>query len=150
MTNVGLQNLIFGDLQRIVLAITTGAAWEIWMQVELAILMRQNNIQAARETPYPPPNQASLLDLLAQDDTGIYAIEMKVESANNAGTALMTAINSDRAKLANYLPNPGTRWVVGIGYSSAALNAMQLFALTPANDAIFAIQGGIGVLVATV
>jgi hypothetical protein len=151
MNNVGLQNIIFSDNQRIVIAITTGAGWEIWMQVELAILLRVNNIQAAREVPYPPPNDNLKLDILAQDNAGIYAIEMKVESATNAGAAIINAINQDRLKIANYPPpNPGARWVVGIGYSNAALNAMQVFASTPDNNAIFAIQGGIGALVATV
>jgi hypothetical protein len=152
MHNVQLQNIIFGDNARIAEAITTGAAWEIWMQVELVILLRASNIQAAREVPYPPPNGNLSLDVLAQDNAGLYAIEMKVESANNAGANIINAINQDRNKIALYpQPNPGARWVVGIGYSAnAALIAMQQFANNPGNNAIFGVQGGIGVLIATV
>ncbi|WP_437588274.1 hypothetical protein [Sorangium sp. So ce1000] len=150
MTNLQLQNLIIGDAARIVAAIATGAGWEVWMQVELTMQLRANQVQAAREVPYPPPNQAQVLDILAQDALGIYAIELKVESANNAGAAIMGGIDADLMKIAGYIPNPGTRWVVGLGYSNAALNAMQLFAANPHNNAIFAAGGAIGVLVVTV
>ena len=151
MTNAQLQQLIFGDSVRIVEAITTGAAWEIWMQVELVLLLRQNNVLAAREVPYPPPNQNLRLDCIAQDNQGMYAIEMKVESANNAGAQIVNALNADRLKIANYpQPNPGARWVVGIAYSQAAVNALQAFVANPANNAIGAYQNGIAVVVATV
>jgi hypothetical protein len=151
VNNVQFGNIIFGDSGRIVAAITTGAGWEIWMQVELTILLRANNIQAAREVPYPPPNGNLTLDVIAQDNAGIYAIELKVESATNAGAAIINAINQDRQKITLYpQPNPGARWVVGIGYSNAALVAMQNFATNATNNAIFGIQGGIGVLIATV
>lgn len=151
MNNVQLQNLIFGDSARIVDAITTGAAWEIWMQVELVLILRQSGRQAARELPYPPPYQNLRLDCGAQDNQGMYAIEMKVESANNAGAAIVNALNADRLKLANYTqPNPGARWVVGIGYSQAAVNALNQFVLNPANAAIGAYQNGIAVVISTV
>lgn len=151
MNAVGLNTLIMNDAARIVTAITTGAAWEIWMQVELAILFRGANMQAAREVPYPPPNGTWRLDCLAQDAFGSYAIEMKVESATNAGAAIITAVNQDRVKIANYPAQvPGARWVVGIGYSMAAINAMNGFALVPANNAIFNHANGIGVLISAV
>lgn len=151
MNNVQLQNLIFSDSVRIVEAITTGAAWEIWMQVELVLLLRQNNVQAAREVPYPPPHQNLRLDCIAQDNQGMYAIEMKVESANNAGAQIVNALNADRLKIANYpQPNPGARWVVGIGYSVAAVNALQQFVANPASNAIGAFQNGIAVVISTV
>ena len=44
MRNVDLQALILSDSNRIATAISTGAAWEIWMQVELAILLRSVNV----------------------------------------------------------------------------------------------------------
>jgi len=151
MNNVQLQNLILADAQRIVEAIQTGSGWEVWMQVELTMILRTNNIQAAREVPYPPPNQAQKLDIIAQDQFGMYAIEMKVESATNAGAQIINGINADRAKIANYpQPNPGARWVVGLGYSHGALQAMQAFANNGANATIFAFNGGIGVTVSTV
>ncbi len=85
MNNVQLQNLILNDSERIAAAISTGAAWEIWMQVELVLILRAAGVQAAREVPYPPPNERLSLDVLAQDNDGRYAIELKVESANNSG-----------------------------------------------------------------
>ena len=151
MNNVQLGNLIFGDSARIVEAITTGAAWEVWMQVELVLILRAAGKQAAREVPYPPPNQAQRLDCIAQDNQGVYAIELKVESATSAGAQIINGINQDRQKLLNYpQPNPGARWVLGIGYSVAAVQAMQNFANIPANNSIYAFQNGLGVLIATV
>src|SRR5262249_62041761 len=123
----------------------------IWMQVELVLILRASHVQAAREVPYPPPNGQLTLDVLSQDAVGRYAIELKVESATNAGAAIINGINQDRQKIALYpQPNPGARWVTGIGYSVAALNAMAQFAGNPANASIFANQAGIGVLIATV
>lgn len=151
MTNNDMSNLILADDARIVEAIATGAAWEIWMQVELCILIRQSGRQAAREVPYPPPNQAQRLDTLAQDGQGQYAIELKVESAHNAGANIMNGVHQDIVKIANYpAPNPGERWVIGIGYSAHARNALQLFANAPLNHAIYNEQGGIGVLIVDV
>lgn len=151
MNNVGLQNLVFGDSGRIVEAISTGAAWEVWMQVELILILRAAGLQAAREVPYPPPNGAWRLDCICQDNAGTYAIELKVESANNAGAQIVVGIAQDRVKLANYpAQNPGARWVLGIGYSVAAANAMQNFANNPGNNAIYAFHNGLGVLVSTV
>jgi hypothetical protein len=151
MNNAGLQALIFGDSARIVEAISTGAGWEIWMQVELALILRAGGLQAAREIPYPPPNGGLRLDVLAQDNAGAYAIEMKVESATKAGAAIVNAINADRIKIANYpQPNPGARWVVGIGYSNVAVQALAAFVNSPANNAIGAYANGIAVVIATV
>lgn len=151
MTNIGLQNIIFSDSERIVAAIGSGGPWEGWMQVELTCILRANGIQATREVPYPVPYNAQRLDILGQDGGGMYAIELKVESATNAGSALMVGLNEDRCKIAYYNQlNPGARWAVAIGYSSAALNAMQTFFNTPGSNSVFAINGGIGVLVATV
>jgi hypothetical protein len=120
------------------------------MQVQLTIALQQNGLQVARETPYPAPYQSLLLDILCQDGAGSYAIELKVESATNAGQAVLVRVNEDRYKISNYVPNPGQRWVVGIAYSNVAINALQAFAGIQANNAIFGVQGGIGVLVATV
>lgn len=121
------------------------------MQVELVMILRAAGVQAAREVPYPPPNERLSLDVLAQDNAGRYAIELKVESANNAGAGIIAGINQDRQKLALYpRPNPGARWVVGIGYSATAMRAMFDFAANPGNYAILAQHIGVGVLVAAV
>jgi hypothetical protein len=151
MNNVNLQNLILADCDRIATAISTGAAWEVWMQVELALILRAAGEQVAREVHYPPPNARLVLDVGAQDSAGHYAIELKVESANNSGAGIMAGINEDRYKLLLFpRPNPGARWAVGIGYSLGALHALAQFAGNPANAAIYGNRGSIGVLIATV
>jgi len=151
MNNLGLQNQILADSPRIVEAIQTGAAWEVWMQVELVLILRAAGLQAAREVPYPPPNGQLLLDVIAQDNAGGYAIELKVESAHNAGPFVMIGVNADRQKLMLYpQPAPGARWAVGICYSNVAVQSMVQFANNQANNAIFNYQNNIGVLVATV
>jgi hypothetical protein len=151
MTNHDLINLIYGDGPRIVEAISTGAGWEIWMQVELGLILRAAGKQVAREVPYPPPTANYILDLLAGDPAGTYAIELKVESATNAGAAIVPSINRDRTKLLNYPPQvPGARWVVGIAYSFAATQALIAFVNNPANNAIGDHRNGLTVVIATV
>lgn len=150
MNNLDIVNMLLIDRGRITQAITTGAAWEIWAQVEMVVLLRQQNIQAVREVAYPPPNQTQSLDILAQDSAGRYAIELKVESATNAGAALLTAAKQDMQKIQNYvLGGPGARWVVAIGYSGAARQALSTFAAQGGNNAIYQEADSIGVLVAT-
>jgi len=150
MNNQDLSNMILADQAQIIQAISTGAAWEIWMQVQLINLLQQAGAQAAREVPYPPPHDNLRLDVFAQDDQGRYAIELKVESADNAGAAVLASARQDIAKIANYpASNPGARWVVAIGYSAAALHALGGFANNPANNAILN-TNDIGVLVVTV
>jgi len=151
MNDANLSQLILNDEARIAEAIGTGAAWEIWMQVELVILFRQAGIQAAREVAYPNPHQNLHMDALAQDNQGQYVIELKVESANNAGTAVLNAAQQDIVKIANHpTPNPGTRWVAAISYSVPARNALQNFAANQNNNAIYNMGNNIGVLVVTV
>ncbi len=151
MNNVQLQNLILDNSERIAEAISTGAAWEIWMQVELVLILRAAGVQAAREVPYPRPNERLSLDVLAQDNDGRYAMELKVESANNSGRAIINGIDQDRHKLLLYpQPNPGARCVIGIAYSAAALRAMEEFASIPANVSIVAHRNGVAVLIAIV
>lgn len=151
MTNQDLLNAVLNDRARIVEVIQTGAAWEIWMQVELMFLLRRANMQVAREVEYPQPYQALHLDLLAKDGAGTYPIELKVESANNSGRALLVKARQDIIKIANYTPqNPGARVVLAIGYSGEARSALRDFAAIPANNAIYEQANSIGVLVVTV
>lgn len=157
MTNQNLSTLILNDSPRIVEAISSGAAWELWMQVEMLILFRQiGGTSASREIPYPAPNNRLTLDFGVQDAQGYYAIELKVESATNAGRALVQNVLTDVAKLRNYAgPVPLTRWAVAIGYSAEARNAMRACvppAAIPggATAAIYNEANSIGVLVFTV
>lgn len=126
MTNLDLLELILGDTARITTAITTGAQWEVWMQVELAILLKNASMQVAREVPYPRPYDSMILDVLAQDSLGARsAIELKAESATNAGFAggqpIMTALQADAAKVKNYaVESLAARWAVCVAYSASA------------------------------
>jgi len=150
MTNVDLKNFILTDEARIVTAISSGSAWEIWMQVELWMILFNQKLQVARETPYPAPYGALHTDLFARDNAGQYVIELKVESATNAAITLMGTITTDMNKISVYVPNPGIRWVVGIAYSDLGKSKMQAFAAVPANRAIYAVGQTIGVLIVTV
>jgi hypothetical protein len=151
VTNAEFIQLIGTDEADIIHAISSGAAWEVWMQVELLVMLRRRGIQAARELPYPYPFEFLKLDMLFQDNHQYYAVELKVESATNAGAQILTRINVDRQKIANYIgPNVTARWVVGIAYSDAARAELAIFAGNPANNAIYAASQSIGILIATV
>ena len=152
MNNVNLQNLILADCDRIAQAISTGAAWEIWMQVELVLILRAAGVQAAREVPYPPPNQRLSLDCrrAGQCRPLRHRIEGGKRQQFRRGDHEWHQPGSRASSLLFPPHNPGARWAVGIGYSVAALNALAQFAGNPANAAIFGHRGGIGVLVATV
>jgi hypothetical protein len=135
MTQDNLCDYIVENKQRIMDAISVGAGWEIWMQVELVLILRHKNCSAAREAPYP--NCGMILDFLIRDQDGAYAVEMKVESATNSG-ALIAYISGDIEKIKNFSPDyPCSRWVVGIGYSIQAKGAMGTFAQNPLNNAVY-------------
>lgn len=123
-----LLDLLAADTERIAAAIATGAAWEIWLQVELILHLHHQNLQAARELAYAK-NDRRHLDLLLRDAEGLCAIELKVESASNAGPQIVPALQEDAEKLAQYCPRePMQRWVLGVAYSSVAGAAMREFA----------------------
>ena len=153
MTNQDLLNLLLSQEARITQAISTGAGWEIWMQVELNLLLRQiPGLQVGREIRYPDPFGAMSLDITVQDNSGSrYAIELKVESANNAGAAVIISIQQDILKLGNFnILNPGGRWVTGIAYSVPGKTALQNYATNHSSQAIYNSFGNIGVLIVTV
>jgi hypothetical protein len=138
MNAQNLAGAILGDEQRIVGAIQTGAQWEVWMQVELAILLMSNGVQCAREAPYVPATfPATHLDCLAWDGQTRFPIEMKVESATNAGRALIAAVLKDQVKLRGYVDPtvPLTRWVLSIAYSGVAKAALGQMAADPTYNA---------------
>jgi hypothetical protein len=146
-----LADSLLRDEQRIVNAIGVGAGWEVWMQVELAVVLRERGLQVAREVPYDPPAlPRRILDALASDAAGRYAIELKVESATNAGAAVMQGVLADRVKLGYYTPAVGNRWATGIAYSDTAKHLFEAFAATPANNASYFHGQTIGILVGAV
>jgi Holliday junction resolvase len=150
MTNQDLMKVILNDRKTIAEVIATGAAWEIWMQVELMFLLRKAGMSVARELPYPKPYEALHIDLLAKDQAGYYAIELKVESANNAGRALLVNAKQDIVKISDYAIESGIRAVVAIGYSGNARESLKSFATVPTNNAIYADADRIGVLIANI
>lgn len=129
MTPNNLATIISNDYQRIAEAISSGAAWEIWMQVEMIIIGRGNGYGCARELPYPAPNERWRLDLLMEDKAmgELYAIELKVESGTNTnGNIFVNAINGDLLKVSNYTGVPSARrWVTAIGYSAVSRQAFE-------------------------
>jgi hypothetical protein len=131
MTANDLLGLILSDSARIATAVSTGAQWEIWMQVELAVLFRGAGFQVAREVPYPPPVDSLRLDLLVQDPDGSrYAIEMKVESATNSGGAIIAGLENDMVKIGRYnIESLAEKWVVGVAYSAVAKGRFRDLAL---------------------
>lgn len=116
---------ILGDEPRIVQAITAGAGWEVWMQVEFVLMCRDRRWQVAREVPYPQGNQ--VLDFLLSAAFGERtAVELKVESANNSGRAVLRAFQNDVAKLQNYqIELLVDRYAVGVAYSDQAKQAFS-------------------------
>lgn len=148
MTNNNLLNLVRANTGRIIDAISTGAAWEIWMQVELILMLRQNQMQVARELKYPDSN--NYLDARVADSQGAYAIELKVESATNSGSAILNAILADKVKIASYNVVNTTKWVLGIAYSAEAKYVLRTFAANIANNSIYTEEKSIGILVVTV
>ena len=93
------QALILGNGQHVADAITTGSGWEVWLQVQLLLWLRQGNVFGAREIPYPPPNQRWRLDVVCQDAQGSYALELKVQSANDATVDLGFGVLNDLQSL---------------------------------------------------
>jgi len=126
-----MQNNIFFDLvradqERIKDAISTGAQWEVWMQSEMGVLFVGQGMQAARELRYPRPHDNLSLDLLVRQKNGnAVAIELKAESATNAGQAggrpIKAALEADWAKIGQYdCQGLMARWVATIAYSAEA------------------------------
>lgn len=152
MTPQQLIICVLGDEQRIADAISAGAGWEVWMQVEFVILCRARGWQVAREIPYPG-NTGYILDFLLGDQQQQFPVELKVESATNAGPAVLTAFTNDVAKLASFPANPQSAigYALGIAYSSVAKNAFQNYAAQGQNqNRLYQAGQSIGVLVETV
>lgn len=144
-----LANYIISDEARIQEAITTGAAWEIWMQVELGLVLRSRNMQVAREVPYPAPVAGWHADLGVRDTQGDYVVELKVESATNAGHGLLRAYTTDLVKI-GYFGGVNIRFAVAVAYSAEAKNDLRNFAAQHSDRSLYVAGGVIGVLVTDV
>ncbi|WP_025809342.1 hypothetical protein [Pseudomonas chlororaphis] len=150
MKNTELSHIILSDHSRIEAAISTGAAWEVWFQVEFLMLLRAAHLGVAREVPYPPPNQALHLDVLASQGVESYAIEVKVESATNAGNKLLAETRKDIEKIAKYTEPVEARWVVALAYSDEAKRTLRGFTVENSGHAIYHEAGAIGCMIFSV
>jgi hypothetical protein len=164
MTITDLQNILLTNSDRISIAISTGVQYEIWLQVEMMIMMRMAKISVAREVPYPIPNQHLDLDMLLGEciiqtennglqtiDNKRYAVELKTESPTNAGKMLLKNLQADMAKIAAYHTRYlAERWVVGIAHSSEAKNALSTYARHPDNNAIYNELNTVGFFIVSV
>lgn len=152
MTPQDIFNIVIGNEPRIVEAVTAGAGWEIWMQVAFTIQCRDRNWQVARELSYPGPSNYILDFLVAEPGGARFPIELKVESATNAGTAVMTGFQNDVQKLQTYPSDlqTATGYALGIAYSATAKTAMQNYVGQGANRLYAPGALAIGVLIETV
>ncbi|AZQ13190.1 hypothetical protein [Shewanella khirikhana] len=138
---------VLEDDGRISEAIATGAAWEIWMQVELMIACRRLGWSVARELPYPAPLERKRLDMMFSDGREKVALELKVESAQTSGDALMAKVEDDSHKLALYPQSPGlSRWLLVLGYSWPVRCAMEDLERQQPERVILRIRGGIAAM----
>lgn len=154
MTPQQFTNWVFGDNQRIGASITSGSAWEIWMQVELYLILQNQGLQCARELSYPAPHQRKSLDLLARDNTGFTAIELKVESAHNAARGLLNKVIQDATKVRTFnAPDRRAqllRWSVGIAYSDQARNDFARYRDQSGPNVYYQEANPIGILIINV
>lgn len=152
MTPQDIINIVLGNEPRIVDAISAGAGWEVWLQVEFVIECRARNWQVARELSYPGPSNYILDFLVAEPGGARFPIELKVESATNAGAAVITGFQNDVQKLLTYPSDPqtATGYALGVAYSGAAKNAMQNYVGQAPNRLYAAGPIAIGVLIETI
>lgn len=110
-------NLILQKHEKISEAITTGAAWEIWMQVELYLWLKQlTGIQVSREIRYSSESNQRF-DILVATVDNHYTIELKVQSATNATLQYLSNFSNDINKIEES-NKAGKKWVIGIAYSA--------------------------------
>jgi hypothetical protein len=128
MTLTDTCNFFISRSAQITNAISIGMGWDVWTQVDFLLSVRRNlGMAAAREVPYPWSSKKRL-DMLIENTELQYAIEMKAEStAGNTpfGIRLLSGIGTFSTP-GNKIPLH--RWVIGIGYSTAAKNDMSRYA----------------------
>ncbi|HET7868479.1 MAG TPA: hypothetical protein VFL86_29045 [Burkholderiaceae bacterium] len=125
--------ILGGLVEQFSKAVGTGAQWEIFAQSIIADHLKANGQGgAAREIKYPGSAKKSV-DIAFGWKGACYLVELKVESATNAGVfageTLKDAITADKIKLAAFDTDAfvegtdlsaGGKWVVAIAYSAKA------------------------------
>lgn len=112
------------ESERIKRAMGTGAQWEIWLQVELALGLKATASLVVREEKYD--SSAKSVDLMCQVVNRAFAIELKTESTKTGLVSNMTmlkALKSDKAKL---LGNPLAQKVNQMGCTSLSALAIGI------------------------
>lgn len=116
-------NVVLQASNLYVSAISTGAQWEVAAQVFIAMKLQQGYGVMGREIKYPDSNKKAV-DIAFQYNQINYAVELKVESANEAGkfagVSLKSALSEDAEKIKNFNLPGAKKWVVCIAYSSTS------------------------------
>ncbi len=146
-----LTDLILNLSDRIVRAVTTGADWEIWLQVEIALALEEKGITVTREVKYPS-NFNWQLDFLVGVGLDLCAIELKVQSALGRALELWSGIDSDLTKLDNFnLQNMKiNKWAVGVAHNKEGQEALeQITKMLPSmnRQCSYRASGTVGVIV---
>lgn len=95
-----LANWLCSNNMRIAAAMNTRAAWEIWLQVEMAIYINQLCGNAVREQHYD--NSRKSVDILCKYGNTAIALELKAQSLQTymvSGGSMIDALRSDVDKL---------------------------------------------------
>lgn len=144
-----LAALILASSERIACAMSSGAGAEIWLQVELALLLCEQGASVERQLCYPAPRQRWHLDLWAELQGQLLAIELRVENAANSGSMLLNQVHQELAKLVYFTPVPiEGRWVAALAHSSAGRAALKRFSGDPDNHGHYFEQADLGLLLA--
>lgn len=122
-------NLVLQLAPQLAGAVSTGAQWEVLAQTLIGSKLLEAYGVIGREIPYPGTRESA--DIGFSYEGKHYLIELKVESATNAGQfagkSLLTAVSSDVEKLRTYTDPRHTlvRWVLCIAYSRASKEKMR-------------------------
>lgn len=153
----GIANWAVSERTRIAAAMSTGAQWEIWLQVELALYLRTVSGLVLREQRYDGSKKS--VDIWSVEGTRAYAFELKTESTMTglvSGVTMLKAIKGDQLKLtenplATKVRNSGctalSAFAIGIG--SISKFRATAHALLDANTMAVAVDGDFGLFIVT-
>jgi hypothetical protein len=111
--------------------IETGAQWEIWLQAELAIALREKYHVMGRELPVFGTRET--VDIGFTLNNVVHAIELKVEGATTsnkfAGVSLGAGVGADIEKLERLDVDglPCKKWACCVAWSPKGKESLQLF-----------------------
>ncbi len=120
-------NLVLQLAEQFTMGVNSGAQWEIYAQVVICGKIMSTFGVQGRELNYPGSKESVDIAFALQ---GIpYLIELKVESATNAGQfagrALTTAMSDDMNKLKSFDMENAKRWMLCIAYSASSKEKLK-------------------------